>query len=411
MLAWELPKHGWELEVLTPRASEIRQDAVDKDSEDFFPTTVPIHEVGSFWRRGFEMVGSRTHAWRTFPTVYRRGSELLATKDFGLVYFSTTTFVYFAIGRRWLKRFGVPYVLDFHDPWLKERAPNAPPSGKWSRRLAERLLARLEREAVTHAAGLVSVSPRYIEVLRRRYEVACPAWLAAKRHAVIPFGALESDLNEARRLNKGSPKRERDTIRIIYAGAGGQIMIRAFTLICQGLAKLRNQNNPMVDRARIELFGTTYGWREGDVKRLEQVAVKHNVGDLVKESPQRVSYRQSLELLLEADGALILGVNDEGYMPSKLFSYALSGQPLLASLRRESPAYSHFQGAPALGHAIWFDAQSEMTPADVSRAVAAFLEEAAAQQTIDRRGILEPYLAPAMARRHAELFEACLSKS
>src|SRR5205823_6151805 len=99
---------------------------------------------------------------------------------------------------------------------------------------------------------------------------------------------------------------------------------------------------------------------------LEEVATKAGVADLVAERPERVSYRRSLELLLESDGALVLGVDDSGYMPSKLFNYGLSGKPLLASLHRESPGFSKFQEIRSLGHVLWFDNDKEMSISEAS---------------------------------------------
>ena len=185
-------------------------------------------------------------------------------------------------------------------------------------------------------------------------------------------------------------------------------MTRSFQLICRVLALLRAQGNPLIDRLRIRLFGTTYGWRPGDAKHLESIARDTGVGDLVTESPERVSYRRSLELLLECDGALVLGVDDPGYMPSKLFLYALSGKPLLASLRRFSPAFLQFEQTPELGHALWFDRDAEMSPGDAVPEVLAFVQEAAGKRRIERGRILEPFMASEMARRHAELFDACV---
>ena len=141
------------------------------------------------------------------------------------------------------------------------------------------------------------------------------------------------------------------------------------------------------------------------------IAREHRVGDLVTENPRRVSYRRSLELLLESDGALILGVDDPGYMPSKLFSYALSGKPLLASLHRKGPALAQFRDNAALGHTLWFCQFKEIAMTEATSIVSAFLEEVIAGRNFDRRAMLEPFLAPTMARRHVELFEACLATS
>lgn len=410
MLAWELPKLGWDVEILTPRASEVRQDAVESDNAAFFAPGCPIHEAGSLCRALFEALGSRSLTWRTLLPIHRQGCQLLRSGRFDLVFFSTATFVYFALGPIWSRRFKVPYVLDFHDPWVRDRGADARYARGWKRHCAGILAERLERRTLRHASGLVAVSPRYIDTMRRRYEHLGPAWLAPARHAVIPFGVLEDDLAEVRSALPPGVREPADAIVLAYVGVGGAIMARGFTLLCRAVAALRAAQHPLAERVRIQLHGTTYGWREGDPKELAAVAVKHGIGDLVMESPARVSYRRSLELLLSADGALVLGVDDPGYMPSKLFSYALSGQPLLATLRRESPAFAQMESAALMGRALWFDDRGEMRIEDAARNVGAFLEEAAARRRFDRRPVLESFLASAMARRHAELFESCRSQ-
>jgi hypothetical protein len=225
---------------------------------------------------------------------------------------------------------------------------------------------------------------------------------------VIPFAVLPRDLEVAAEGMAIQKNEAAQPARIIYVGAGGPIMIRSFTLFCRALSHLRMQHPDLVNRIKIDLYGTMLGWRKGDRRHLADLAGEHDVADLVSEDPSRVSYRRSLELLLEGDGAVVLGVDDAGYMPSKLFSYALSGKPLLASLRRDSPAFAAFNDMPELGNALWFDRWSEMPVTEATNAVRAFLQKVVARQTFDRRAILTSYFASAMARRHAQLFEACL---
>ena len=407
MLAWELPKLGWDVEVLTPRASEIRQDVIEPDPTGFFAADTPVHEVGSAIRGAFEALGSTTHAWRTWFPLRRRGRDLLSSKCFDLVYFTTTTFVYFSLGPRWRRECDVPYVLDFHDPWLKPEALGTRRGSLSRSELMARLAARMERDAVVGAQGIVSVSPAYIEQLRRRYAVAEPAWLAPARNAVIPFGALERDMDVAVQPSRAARRMGREIV-VRYVGAGGRIMARSFDLISRAVASLRERRSPLADRLRIELYGTIYGWKPGDGKELEGIGRRAGIGDLVTERPERVAYRRSLELLQESDGALVLGVDDAGYMPSKLFSYALSGKPLLVSLHRRSPAFAVVAEMPQHVHALWFDDHDEMPILDAARTVASFADVAAAEATFERRTMLEPFLAPGMARRHAELFDACM---
>lgn len=406
MLAWELPKHGWDVEVLTPRASEVRQDIIEPEPADFFAADTPVYEVGSMARGALEAMGSRSHAWRTLLTMRWRGSELLRSGRFDLVYFTTTTFVYFSLGPKWKQQHAIPYVLDFHDPWIKER--NAPRrKRRWQSRWAEWLAARMERRAVISATGLIAVSPSYIEVLGRRYATSNPPWSAPGRNEVIPFGAREADLTVAAKSARRSGERGREIV-VCSVGAGGEIMLRSFELICRAIAAAREQGSQLADRVRIGLFGTTYDWKSGDQKLLEATAQRLGAGGAVSERPKRITYRCSLELLLDCDGALILGVDDAGYMPSKLFNYALSGKPLLASLHRQSPAFAAFETNPKMGHVLWFDHQGDMPIGDAVGVVDRFLHEAAARMNFDRHGMLERYLAPNMASRHARLFDACV---
>jgi len=396
MLGWELPRLRWDIEILAPAAAEVRQDAIEQDAAGFFPPNLPMHEFHSMARGLFALAGSHSLAWRTLFPAYRKGASLLGSGRFDLVYISTTTFTYFLLGPLWMRQNRIPYVLDFHDPWVKPG-------------FSDPLQRFMERTAVCSASGLITVSPRYLEALFKRYAIAQPAWMQPGRHATIPFGAREGDMQEALRGSAPAVSGPPDTISLVYVGAGGNIMLRSFALLCRALAALRTAGHPAVGRVRISMLGTMYGWREGDARPLEAVAANAGVGDLVREAPDRISYRRSLDILLCSHGALILGVDDDGYMPSKLFTYALSGKPLLASLRRDSAAFARYRESPGLGHALWFDGSGDMPLEEATEVARAFIEEADAGKRFDRRAILEPWLAPAMARRHSELFDLCVS--
>src|SRR5215469_11821117 len=88
MLAWELRALGWDVEVLTPRETEVRQDVVERDADAFFPPDTIIHTVGSLAKPVWTMLGSRTHGWRTLLPMDRAGQRLLRSERFDVVYFS-----------------------------------------------------------------------------------------------------------------------------------------------------------------------------------------------------------------------------------------------------------------------------------------------------------------------------------
>jgi hypothetical protein len=410
-LAWELPKVGWEVEILVPNSSYQPPSCIDDNSTAFFPPDIPTHCVPEFCPDLFKAVGARSIGWRAIIPMLRAGRLLLQSRRFDIIYISTAQFPLFLLGPAWRRWFEIPFVLDFHDLCFNEankrpvwaQAGLKHTIGSWLSKYVESL-------STTAAAGVVSVSPNYLEILQQRYERKKPAWLGKARLVVIPFAVLPHEFDEAaagrafRATEAGQPA------RILYVGAGGPIMLRSFSLLCGALSHLRIQNPKLVEGVRIELHGTMLGWRDGDPRHLTDLARRWGVADLVKEYPGRVSYRRSLELLLESDGALILGVDDAGYMPSKLFSYALSGKPLLSSLRADGPAFAQFQDTQGLGHVLWFNESDEMPLADAVNVVKHFLEEVTARRIFDRRSILEPFLAAAMARRHVNLFEACLQR-
>jgi hypothetical protein len=331
---------------------------------------------------------------------------LLKQRRFDIVFISTTQFPLFLLGPLWRRELGAPYVLDLHDPVHKEPARYR----AWLRPelkhvLSNRISKYIESHAVLPASGLVSVSPGYIEDLARRHAENAPAWRKPGLTQVIPFAVSPRDLEVAADHEEISPAAFNGS-RIVYVGAGGAIMRRSFSLLCRALAYLRDNRKRPLNGIAIELYGTLRGWRKGGPKELAAVAGEHGVGDLVHESPAWISYRRSLELLRSGDGALLLGVDDAGYMPSKLFTYAYAGKPLLALLRRESPAFAEFQRNKRLGHVLWFS-ESETMPIEQAAAVLQeFLAEVERKEQFDRSDAVQPFLARSMAARHAELFDA-----
>jgi glycosyltransferase involved in cell wall biosynthesis len=410
-LAWELPKLGWEVEVLAPDATFQPPSCLDRDSAEFFAPDTPVHFVKEDLPSFFRTVGLRSVGWRAFLPLLRKGSSLLGTGRYDLVYLSTANFPLFLLGPVWLKRQSVPFVLDLHDPCYREGASHPAWARPTLKHAVSHWLSRyIERRAVTTASGIVSVSPNYLNELGLRYEAVNPVWLQNHKKCVIPFAASPRDLDIA---SSGVEHRRipSDKRTVVYVGSGGPIMHRSFSLLCRTLAFLRNKRLTLVEKMRINLYGTMRSWQNGERQHLAELAHESGVGDLIEERPSGVSYRRSLELLQESDGALILGVDDAGYMPSKLFMYACSGKPLLAVLRNDGPACAEFLRNPTLGHALWFGQSGDMPLNAAADVLERFLGEVSRCQSFDRTIVLEPFLARDMAYRHMELFDSACESS
>jgi glycosyltransferase involved in cell wall biosynthesis len=400
-LAWQLPAAGWQVEILCPGIGYQPPVCNDADSAEFFSPDAKVHALPQRAGAFFRFFGIGSIGLRALVPMYFAGRKLLAARRFDLVYFSTAQFPLFLLGPPWRRRFKIPYVLDLHDP-ISTGTAAAP--GGWKRRLSRWFSRLIERRAAASASGLIAVSPHYLKLMRSRYADRRPPWLKPERQAVIPFAVLPRDLEAA---GAGSAANASGVRRIVYVGTGGAVMARSFRLLCKCLAALRRQQSQVLNNIRIELYGTSSAVAADMDAHLARIAGECDVADLVGEYPARVTYRRSLELLRRSDGALVLGVDDAGYMPSKLATYAYSGKPLLACVHRDGPAFAMLHAQPALGHALWFSQTQEMPLADAAAVVAAYLEEVRSGRTFARQAELAAHTAAAMASRHAQLFEAC----
>ncbi|MGZ5581624.1 MAG: glycosyltransferase [Usitatibacter sp.] len=402
MLCYDLPGCGWDVEILSPSPGFRSGASIERRSEVLRPQ-VPIHEAAPRGTWLFDLVRSRSLGWRSLLSMYKTGTRVLRARKFDLVYISTTNFPLFCLGRLWFRSIGVPYVLDFHDPWHRRTTKYSTTRHRFKAQVSRWLSGPLERWALKRASGLVSVSPDYLDELALRY----PTYACVRRDrcVVIPFAATELDISAARALTGGHAA-SNGFLDVVYTGAGSAIMAKSFARICSELREFRSEEPEWAARLRIRLIGTDSGWTQGSPRTLQDVAAQFGVGDLVEEAPTRIEYLEALRAVLAADGLLILGVDDPAYMPSKLFTYALTGKPILACLHADSRSGEYFERDRGLGYLMRFD--RDRSPDD-GLALRRFLRDVADHRVTDRSAAIEEYLSLAAARRHAEFFDACIA--
>ncbi len=410
LLAAELPAQGWDVELLVP-GDAFQISAHYESNAALLALDAPVHRAKPEWSAIFALFNSRSLGWRGYHPLRRLGDSLLSGGRFDLVYFSCSQPIFFHLGVGWRRRFGTPFVLDFHDPWYSEVLPEAKHLAHWKRTAANRLAAYLEKATLARSAGMVAVSRNYLEALNVRYRGYDWAALRPAHQAVIPFAASDQDFVAAGKLVVSEAgARTPETRTIVYTGAGGSIMEASFRNICRCLAELRRRYPSLLSGIRIQLFGTE-PLAVGAAPTLTRVIAEEGLTSLIFEYPARLSYLEALRRVMDADGLLVLGVDDQAYSPSKLFLYGLSGKPILACMHASSVVDEYFNRAPDLGHLIHFGGgHAGAVPGDLS-SMLAFLQEVANRKISDRRAILEEWLAPAMAHRHAEFFDRCLKNS
>lgn len=321
--------HGWEPVVLAVEPQH-RADWHDDSLLASLPPDVTVHHCGALRREVTRFVGVNNLGLRCVVQLNRAAHQLLRREHFDLVFFSTTQYLVTPLGRLWQRRFGVPYVVDLQDPWRSDYydRPGAPrPPGGWKYQFARFTAWLFEEETFYGAAGLMSVSPHYFRDLRDRYSDR-----RLPPHHVIPFGAPQADFNVIDRPPAGTPPFVFPTgvFNWVATGSLGGPFSHSLRVLCSALRQLRDRAPELAARVRLHFIGTSYADPGQRGRAALPIAEAYGVGDLVTEMPQRVGYLDSLRLMRAADGLLLLGSDDRGYSPSKLYPYYLARRPLLA---------------------------------------------------------------------------------
>lgn len=346
---------GWDPVVLT-----VEQKFVETPEDPLLlqtiPKDVPIHRVRAFHQRLTRKVGLGNLGLRALPWVIREGSRLIREQGIDLVYFSTAMFAVVTAGPIWQRRFGVPFVVDFQDPWLNtyyEDHPHTPrPRKYWFGHAIDKVL---EPRAMKKAAGVTAVSPSYISDLRGRYRN-----IDEENSITLPFGASTADRELARNLEFQNQifQRGDGLIHGVYAGVIASAMRHPVELIMEALAKGLATSPPVFSKVRLHFVGTSYATSPEAAPTVLPLAEKYGVTAVVHEKVQRVPYFHALRLVEEADFLIVPGSDDPQYTASKIYPYILARKPILAIFHRNSSVVSVLLDTNA-GDVIAFDSDGD----------------------------------------------------
>jgi hypothetical protein len=354
--------------------------------------------------------GLRNVGLRSYLSLARLGDQIISSEQPDLAFFSTTMFPLMTLGRYWQGRHGLPYVLDYQDPWRKQRRQRGRckeglgtdnRSVGLKRRLSDFAARVLEPIALRRVAHIVSVSPAYPKDLAAAY-----AWLKHEQFTILPFGASETDYE----FLKQHPVRQtafnpRDGKRHwVYVGRGGGDMTVALRALFKSLAEARKREPLVMAGLRLHFFGTDYAAKGRAEKTVEPLARKEGVTDLVEEVTDRIPYFEALQSLLDADALVVPGSEDPGYTASKICPYILARKPLLAVFHERSSVVEILQKTRA-GTVVSFRS-GEAPESIASRILAAgWIQNPTVPNTLWSE--FEPYTAREMTRRLCLLFDSC----
>lgn len=319
---------GWDVELICVDA-RYTEGFKDELLTDTIPADIPLHRVGAWPAKFTRKFGLGSLSMRSYFHFKKKGTALLQKKKFDLVFFSTSMFHVCALGRYWKKKFGIPFIIDMQDPWRNDFYLNKPFAQRPPKfRLAYTINKKMEAYTMPHVAGIMAVSPIYIEDLKNRYPVIqnCPA-------IVIPFGCSSRDFEYVKNKKIAAPilDKKADKIKVVYVGA----ITPFFMPLIRAFFKAFMKSNLTTDRYHFYFIGTNYA--AGVIEKpIEVLAKELNMLGLVTESPDRIPYFEALSVLMHSDILFIPGSLDAGYNASKVYNNILSGKPIFSIFNNQS---------------------------------------------------------------------------
>ncbi len=331
-----LRAYGWEPTVLAIDPSSVEGAVIESLLEETYPRDIRIVRVRGLSSKLTRWAGVGNLWWRCGRAFTRAGDELLLREKFDLIFFSTTQFRAFGLGPRWLKKFGVPYVLDYQDPWINSyyaRTRTRPPGGRIKFALSQWQARRIEPAALRHAAGIIAVSNAYGPDLAQLYP-----WFDARHVQLLPFGASPADFEAASKYEPPRPLVDFNDgcFHHVYTGRCGPDMSFAMLVLLRAFKLYLKSHPAEASRTRFHFIGTDYAPPPLGREWAMPIARTEGVDDFVSEHRYRVPYFEALHYLRHAHALVAVGSNDPTYAASKIFPYILARRPMLLIYHRHS---------------------------------------------------------------------------
>jgi len=329
-------QYGWEPVVLSVEPDLVEAAAIDLTLEETYPHDIRIVRVRGIPHRLTRPFKIGSLWLRCSYALRRAGDNLLQAEKFDLVLFTNTEFPSFRLGPRWLRKFKVPYILDYIDPWINDYYKNTntpPPGGKLKYALSQMRAKRYEPLVIRDAAAVIAVSSSYGPELCARYPYLDPS-----KTYHIPFGTEPADIDLALKNPPISPLivSEKERINFVYTGRAATDMERSLSLLFRAFYKYKESHPHEASRMHFYFIGTDYAPRPLGKLWVMPVAEKEGIADHITEHCYRIPYFEALYYLCTADALMLAASDDPRYSASKIFPYLHAKRPLITIAHKDS---------------------------------------------------------------------------
>jgi hypothetical protein len=404
--ASHLPKFGWQPIVLTTRP-EYYEGKCDPENERLLNSDVEAIRVSAFPAHITRKVGIGDIGMRSLLQHWNAVKEICSSRKIDSILIPVPPSITMVLGRMAYRRFKIPYVIDYMDPWVTDsyiKVPKAERPPKWV--FANALARTVEPYALKHVAHIIGVSQGTTDLVINRYK-----WLTNECATEIPLGAEASDFDYLRsnpRRQTLFDKKDGD-FHISYVGACNPAMHKTVRALFKAISSGLRDSPALFSKIRLHFIGTSYAANGNAPKDIQRLAHELNIDELVEEQPTRVSYLDSLQLMLDSHALLLLGSNEKHYTASKAFPCILAKRPLLAIFHEASSVTEIMRQTDAGELVTYFD---DKFPGDKIAEIQLALERLLKNEhpvTQPNMDALQQYSTSAMSARLADCLNSITS--
>jgi glycosyltransferase involved in cell wall biosynthesis len=334
LLAPHLAAHGWDPTVVTvdPRDYEGR---LDPALGELVPRSLRVVRARAWSARWTRRLGVGDLGLRAFAGLLKTCTGLLRRERFDALFVTIYPTYPALLGPVLKRRFGVPFVLDYQDPWVGAwgRDVGGGPGGRadFRSRMSRVLAQSLEPRALRAADAITAVSHETFEQVRSRH-----GWTVTRPFAEIPLGVEPSDFDSVKGQFGAQPgpnphfDPKDGQAHLCYVGTLLPLGFETLRAVLGAAALLRDRKPALYRRLRLHFFGTSNQTAADGPCRVLPVAAELGVAPIVSEMPPRLDYLDALRVQAQATALLLLGSSERHYTASKLYPALLAERPILA---------------------------------------------------------------------------------
>ena len=403
LFAMHLPKFGWRVRVLSvdPRYYE---ESLDPELVHLVPPSVEVIRTRALPVTPLRIVGDigiRSLWWH-----YRVLGNFARHERFDLLYIPIPPNFSALLGPLIYRRHGIPYAIDYIDPWVHSwPGVEVPLSKAW---LSFHLGRLCEPLVLRHVCLITAVAPGYYQGALQRSPWLDPSWCVA-----MPYGAeaMDFDFLTAHPREPTLFRLDDGLLHIVYAGAMLPRAYATLEAILRGLRWGLDADADLASRLRLHCIGTGHAPTVNARPLIQSWAERFSLSSLVQEHPVRLPYLDVLNHLQKAHAVLVFGSDEPHYTPSKIFQAILSRRPVIGILHAASPAARVLREVH-VGPVITFDDQRPALT-QVEQIGRAFLDVARVPTQFGNGAnevAFTRYSAEAMTAQLAAAFDAVLTR-